>query len=677
MDLRDIKGVGDSVIAELAKIDINSIEDLLDNYPRRYQDYSNVEKIAELRIGQVSIKAKIRNITARYVRRGMHITEAIASDGTGSVKLVWFNQPYRKNAIKPDKEYFISGQYDLKRSQFSITSPSIELVSDLPVNTARILPIYKETKTLKSTKIRKIYSELFKSLDKTKITEWLPDDIKESGEFVSRFEAIHKIHMPSSSQDIEDARKRLTFDELFIAMFASQLNKKELKLFNAPKLDRNDDDIKKINQLVKVLEFDLTDDQRRVAWQVIKDMGSKSPMNRILEGDVGSGKTMVALIASLFAVNKGMQVAVMSPTEILARQHFITFQKYLSELGLKENIKLLVGSQKSAEKARLREYFANGNPGILLGTHSLISKATKFTNLSLVVVDEQHRFGVDQRKLLQGGDKSVPHFLSMTATPIPRSLALTIFGELDISALHDKPPGRKPVKTKLLDWDDRKIAIGEIKKQLVKGHQAYVVCPVIDRSNSIAMKSVTEIAEIYTKELKDFRVAVIHGKIKSEEKESIMDQYKNGKIDVLVSTTVIEVGVDVPNSTVMVIESAERFGLAQIHQLRGRVGRSSEQGYCYLIPTDKNVNTYRLDKITQVDDGFKLAQFDLELRGPGSVYGSLQHGALDFRMVDISDVKSIERANQLAKKYVDIIDLDSYPEFKNKVQAFQIFTTLN
>lgn len=677
MNLKDIRGVGDSVITELNKIDINSVEDLLDNYPRRYQDYSNVEKISDIRIGQVSIKATIKNVNARYVRRGMHITEAIASDGTGSVKLVWFNQPYRKNALKPYQEYYISGQHDLKRNQFSITSPSVELVGDLPVNTARILPMYRETKTLKSTRLRKIYAELFKSLDKSTVSEWLPSEIKESGDLISRFEAIHKIHMPESAQDIEDAKKRLTFDELFIAMFASQLNKKELKLFNADKLDYDEKDTEMINNLIKVLEFDLTDDQRKVSWQVIKDMGSKTPMNRILEGDVGSGKTMVALIAGLFAISKGKQVAVMSPTEILARQHFSTFHKYLSSLGLGDSVKLLVGSQKPAEKARSREYFAEGNPGIMLGTHSLISKATKFTSLSLVVVDEQHRFGVDQRKSLRGADKSVPHFLSMTATPIPRSLALTIFGELDISALHDKPPGRKPVKTELLGWDDRIKAIDNIKKQLGKGHQAYVVCPLIEKSSSIPMKSVNEIAEIYTKELKGFSVGVIHGKIKSEEKEVIMEQFKNGKIDVLVSTTVIEVGVDVPNTTVMVIESAERFGLAQIHQLRGRVGRSTEQGYCYLIPTDRMSNTYRLDKITQVDDGFKLAQFDLELRGPGSVYGSLQHGVLDFRMVDISDVKSIERANQLAKKYVDVIDLDSYPEFKNKVQAFQIFTTLN
>ncbi len=677
MKLDEIKGVGKSLLSNLQKIGIHDLSDLLENYPRRYEDYSQVEKIKDLSMGQISTRARINNIVGRYVRRGMHITEAIASDGTGSVKLVWFNQPYRKNSIKPGQEYFISGVYDLRRSQFSITSPSIELVSDFPVNTAKILPIYRETKTLKSTKIRKIYAEVFKQLGSKDFSDWLPKEVSKETELISRYEAICKIHLPESKDDIQSARKRLTFDELFVAMFASQLNRQELKLYKAPKFEYTEEDTLGLKKLTDSLEFDLTDDQRKIAWQVIKDLGSSQPMNRIVEGDVGSGKTMVALFASLFCLKKDAQIAIMSPTEILAKQHFKTFSQYLSKLGLEQQVKLLVGSQKDKEKKEIRKYFAEGNPGILIGTHSLISKGTSFTDLALVVIDEQHRFGVDQRKELQKTGKLAPHFLSMTATPIPRSLALTIFGELDISIIHDKPPGRKEIVTKLVGWDDRKTVFTAIEKEIKGKRQVFVVCPVIDPSSSLKANSVAEVVKIYEKALPTAKIEVVHGRIKQDEKDKIMNNFADGKIDILVSTTVIEVGVDMPNASIMVIESAERFGLAQIHQLRGRVGRGKWQGYCYLVPTDKTSNTYRLDKMTHVNDGFKLAQFDLELRGPGAVYGSLQHGALDFRMVDMSDAKFIEYTSSLVKKHVKTLDINKYPEFKKRVKEFQIFTTLN
>lgn len=677
MKLDEIKGVGKSLVSDLEKIGIHNLTDLLENYPRRYEDYSQVEKIKDLSIGHISTRAKINNIVGRYVRRGMHITEAIASDGTASVKLVWFNQPYRKNSIRPGKEYFISGLYDLKRSQFSITSPSIELVSEFPVNTAKILPVYRETKTLKSTKIRKIYSEVFKKLDPKEFVDWLPKEVSQESELISRYDAICKIHLPNTKDDIQMARKRLTFDELFVAMFASQLNKQQLKLYKAPQFEYTDDDTKELKKLTDNLEFDLTNDQRKIAWQVIKDLGSLQPMNRIVEGDVGSGKTMVALFASLFCLRKNAQIAIMSPTEILAKQHHKTFTQYLSKIGYDSQVQLLVGSQKDKEKKQVRKYFADGNSGILIGTHSLISKGTSFTDLALVVIDEQHRFGVDQRKQLQKTSKLSPHFLSMTATPIPRSLALTIFGELDISIIHDKPQGRKEIVTKLIGWDDRNTVFRAIEKEIKEKRQVFVVCPVIDPSSSLQANSVTEIMQIYEKALPNARIKMVHGRIKQEEKDKTMSAFADGEIDILISTTVIEVGVDMPNASIMVIESAERFGLAQIHQLRGRVGRGKWQGYCYLVPTDKTSNTYRLDKMTHVNDGFKLAQFDLELRGPGAVYGSLQHGALDFRMVDMSDAKFIEYTSSLVKKHIKTLDIDKYPEFKQRVKQFQVFTTLN
>src|SRR3990167_10892921 len=677
MQLRDIKGVGEAAACDLEKTGINSLSELIDNYPRRYEDYSKIDKIKDLVIGQVSIRAKITHVAGRYVRRGMHITEAIASDGSGSVKLVWFNQPYRKNAIKSGQDYFISGLYDLKRSRFSITSPSVELVSEFPINTARILPIYKETKSLKSTKLRKIYAEVFKNIGPKDMQDWLPSEVKESNQFISRYEAIKKVHVPGDLKDIRLAKTRLTFDELFVAMFASRLNQQALRLQKAHKFEYTDADNKQFKKLTKALNFDLTDDQRRVVWQVVQDLSKDQPMNRIVEGDVGSGKTMVAMFASLFCLLKNQQIAIMSPTEILAKQHYKTFTGYLSKLGYSAEVKLLVGSQKPKEKAAIRQYFAGGNKGILIGTHSLIAKGTSFTDLALVVIDEQHRFGVEQRKSLKTESHLSPHFLSMTATPIPRTLALTIFGELDISIINDKPAGRKEIITKLVSWDDRNSVFEPIKKEIKNKRQIFVVCPVIDPSSSLPANSVSEITKIYSDALPNAKIESIHGRVKQEDRDKIMNDFASGKIDVLISTTVIEVGVDMPNATVMIIESAERFGLAQIHQLRGRVGRGKWQGYCYLIPTDKLSNVYRLDKMTHVSDGFKLAEFDLKLRGPGAVYGSLQHGALDFRMVDITDVKMIESTSRLVKKYVDIININKYPEFKARVKQFQIFTTLS
>lgn len=676
MDLSKIKGVGEVVTKELSSLGIQTIAQLLDNYPRRYEDYSAVAPINKLKIGKVSLQAKISNITSRYARRGMHITEAIASDGTGSVKLVWFNQPFRKGSIKVGQEYYVSGTYDLKRSQFTITSPSIELVSDISVNTARILPIYRETKNLKSTKLRKIYAEVFRIIDERQIHDWLPSEIRERAGLISRYEALRLIHLPEKTDDVLLAKKRFTFEELFVAMFASQLNKKELKLYKAPNMIYEDKHTNLLQSLRDVLQFDLTDDQRRVSWQVLQDMQQSEPMNRIIEGDVGSGKTMVALFASLFALNHNMQVAVMSPTEILARQHYATFQSYLSKIN-QGPVHLLVGSQKEREKTEIREHYNSGKPGIAIGTHALISKKMKFNKLALVVVDEQHRFGVDQRKALQSDNSMSPHFLSMTATPIPRSLALTIFGELDISVLQQKPIGRKPIKSELVQWDDRAKIAAALKDQIQQGRQAFIVCPSIESSNRTNMRAVSEVADIYKKLIGDAKIATLHGRISAVDREVIMEDFAQKRIDVLVSTTVIEVGIDFPNASIMVIESAERFGLAQIHQLRGRVGRGDYQGYCYLIPTDKDANIYRLEQVSHTIDGFKLAEFDLSLRGPGAVYGSLQHGALDFRLVDITDVKTIEKVNKFAKEYIDTLDLSAHPQFAEKVKQFQIYTTLN
>lgn len=678
----ELKGVGDALAKRFAVRGIHTLGDLIDYFPRRYDDFSDVTPVAQLRPGAVSIAATIKQAKGRYVRRGMHITEAVASDETGSVRLIWFNQPYREAALKHDQQYFISGQYELSHQRFALMNPSVELASDLPVNTARIVPIYRETKGLTSRQIRAAMVQLRPLI--SHVPETLPDWVVKDHQLLSRAAALMALHFPASREDLLAARRRLGFEEVFGLSLASLLNKQKLLLEKSPEVPFNADLAKRF---VEHLPFQLTDAQKRVVWQIYQDLQRPHPMNRLVEGDVGSGKTVVATMAALMAIEQGYQAAFMAPTELLARQHADTIFKLLEPLGYEQHVTLLTGSLKTAQKKAARAAIADGRARFIIGTQALIQEQVNMQSLALVVIDEQHRFGVDQRTELQVKAGHMPHVLSLTATPIPRSLALTLYGELDVSIINMKPVGRLPIITKLVSPNSRKQLFEAVNEQLDAGRQMFVVCPLItasgeaDQEPGLAPKDVSAEAtyeRLRKGELKNRRVGLLHGKMKADEKNRIMDEFVTGKLDVLVATTVIEVGVDVPNATVMLIEAPERFGLAQLHQLRGRVGRSGHQGYCYLMLSDSKAPSKRLRALESSNDGFRLAELDLELRGPGAIYGTLQHGQLDLRMARLTDTELIAEAREAAKHLLETgEDLLQYKELADNVKRLQAVTNLN
>lgn len=672
--LTNLKGIGPSVAKALAGIGLYSVRDLLHYYPRAYNDYSVITPIKALKPGMVTLKAEIKQAKGRYVRRGMHITEAVASDRTGGVRLVWFNQPYRAEALKNDKEYFITGKLSLSAGRFAVQNPSIELVSDLPVHTARIVPVYRESRGVKTALIRRVMAEaVSRALE---LSEILPETIREKYELLPYGEAIRELHFPESAERLAAARHTMSFIEVFELMLASKILKAEISSEVAPAIPFDD---QLAQRFVACLPFQLTDAQRKAAWQALQDMEKPVPMNRLIEGDVGSGKTVVAALAAIMALQAGYQVALLAPTELLARQHAESIVELLGPLGLSGEVGLLVGSLKPAEKKRAQDALGSGQMKFVIGTHALLQDAVTPRNLGLVIVDEQHRFGVEQRKSLLKSQGKMPHVLSMTATPIPRSLALTLYGELDISLLDALPPGRKPIRTELVSPNSREPMEAFIRSELDAGRQAYVVCPVITEDNKLQTVSVeATYKRLSEKTFKDKRVALLHGKMKADEKVSVMADFVAGRTDILVSTTVIEVGVNVPNASVMVIEGADRFGLAQMHQLRGRVGRSTHQSHCFIVPSDSKAPSQRLRAMARITDGFKLAEMDLELRGPGAIYGTLQHGALDLRFAELTDHRLLAAVRQAVNEFAAAgADLSGYPQLQERVRTAQAVITLN
>lgn len=666
--------MGDELARKLAILGVRTIDDLIEDFPRRYEDYSNVSEIKSLRPGPVTIKAKISSAVGRYVRRGMHITEAIASDDSASVRLVWFNQPYRAGAIKAGQDYFVAGEYKLSRQRFSILNPSVELVSDFPVNTARIIPVYRETKGLKSNQIRRLIREALNIVKD--LPEHLPSWLVSQQKLMSYKEAVSEIHFPSSEDKWTKAKRRLAFEEIFQLTLAALLNRQEIQAEKGLAIAFNETLAK---DFVSKLPFKLTNAQRKVSWQIYKDLEKTQPMNRLVEGDVGSGKTVISAMAALMAMEQGLQVAFMAPTEILARQHAETLLKLMNSVGYGGQVGLLLGSLTPAQKKTAHRRIADGAIRLIIGTHALISEKVDMHKLGLIIIDEQHRFGVGQRKKLQAKAGHMPHVLHMTATPIPRSLALTLYGELDISVLDELPPGRQQIITKLVSPVAKAELYKEIDQEIAGGRQVFVVCPVITETEASKGLSAEETyAQLSKHEFKHRKVALLHGRLKADEKEQVMANFLAKKYDILVSTTVIEVGVDVPNATVMLILGAERFGLAQIHQLRGRVGRGSSQSYCYLIPSDPKAATQRLRVLENTSDGFKLAEYDLQLRGPGAIYGTIQHGALDLRIANLSDMKLIASARAAAQEFIDKKEkLSKFPHLAQKVESLRAVTNLN
>ncbi len=671
--IAELKGVGEATAKLVRKLGIESVCDLLEYYPRAYQDYSVVLPINRLKPGTVCLRAKISSIKGRYVKRGMHVTEAVASDATGSVRLVWFNQPYRENGTKRSEEYFIVGEFGFSGRNLSITSPQLELVSDLPLNSARIVPIYRETKGLTSKQLRKYIRS---ALDNVVIDETLPSKVISGNKLLDRSAALHKTHFPETMEDVNAAKRRLGFEEIYILALASMLNKQELHGQHALSVPFIEELAKKF---VASLGFTLTDAQRKVVWQIYKDMERDMPMNRLVEGDVGSGKTVVAAMASVMAMAQNFQVVLMAPSEILARQHAETLHRLLQPHGFADSLGLLIGAATKQVKTKLKQRIKNGEVRFIVGTHALIQDDVDMHSLALVIIDEQHRFGVEQRKALQFKAGHMPHVLSLTATPIPRSLALTVYGEMDISVIDTLPLGRKQIKTELVSPNSVAQLYDKVRSQVTEGRQVFWICPLISESGALQAKAAEKVYEHLAKGVfKDLRVALLHGRMKSSEKEQIMQQFIEHKVDILVSTTVIEVGVNVPNATVMVIESADRFGLAQLHQLRGRVGRGEHQSYCFLVLSDSKAPSKRLRYITQTTDGFKLAEYDLELRGPGAIYGSSQHGALDLRVAQLTDTKLIAAARAAAREFLDSgEDLIQYSELNESVSKARSITNLN
>ena len=663
--IESLKGIGPKTAETLKKAGIKTNRDFFYNLPRDYENFQAVTKISDILPGKVVVRGKIEKLTSRRARkRNLSIIEGEIKDGTGSIKVVWFNQSYRMRQFTPDKEYVFSGVYELKNGRFQLTSPSSALYADVDVRSG-LAPIYVAHGGVKSNDFKRLINNSRDKFDE--IPDLLP--FAKPGE---RKESLFMAHFPTSEEAIKTAREYLAYEELFELILASKLNRLENEKLKATPIKF---EVSKIRELVASLPFKLTNAQRRAAWEIFQNMEKDRPMNRLLQGDVGSGKTMVAALAAYEAVNKGAQVAILAPTAILATQHYEGIGPLLGALGVKTA--LLTGATK--KKPELKKQILSGEINVVIGTHALLTDDTEFSNLGLVIIDEQHRFGVEQRQklALKSPAGLAPHLLTMTATPIPRSLQLTVFGDLDVSILDEMPKGRQPIETKILpELEISDKLYPEINKIIEAGQQIYWICKAIeDKSEVTSVKS--RCKKLQT-EFPKLKIEFLHGKMKPAEKDEVMERFSEGKIDILVSTTVVEVGVDVPNASLMIIENAEGYGLAQLHQLRGRVGRGSVKSYCYLLTSGDTRPSRRLLELEKSTDGFYLAEVDLKMRGPGEIYGALQHGALDLRIASLSDTKLIARARKDADKFLQSGEnMLKYKELMDGISKYQQITTLN
>ena len=665
--VEELKGIGPKKAETLKKAGIKTVRDFFYNLPRSYENFNRATSISEIQPGKVVVRGKISDIKVKdTARRNLSIIEGVVRDETGSVKVIWFNQAYRAKQFSPDREYYFTGTYELRTGRYQITSPSATLAADIN-HTAGPSPIYVAHGSLKSMDFIRLMNG---SRDKfAEIPDLLP--LAKPGE---RREALFHVHFPNSAEDAAKAREYLAYEELFELILASKLNQRENDKLKAAPIKFQVD---KIRAFLSKLPFTLTNAQKRAAWEIFQDMEKDTPMNRLLQGDVGSGKTIVAAMAAYEAILGGAQVAILAPTAVLAIQHYDKIGPLLGKMGVKTA--LLTGATK--EKASLKKDIADGTVNLVIGTHALLTDDTEFHNLGLVIIDEQHRFGVEQRQklLLKSPRGLAPHLLSMTATPIPRSLQLTIFGDLDVSILNELPKGRQPIETSIIkEYETREKLYPKMKEVLESGQQIYWICRAIDdnpRTETISVKSRAEkLRRLFPKA----KIEFLHGRMKPAEKDAIMDRFASGEIEILVSTTVVEVGVDVPNSTLIVIENAESYGLAQLHQLRGRVGRGSVKSFCYLLTSGETKPSRRLRELEKSTDGFHLAEVDLKIRGPGEIYGALQHGVLDLRIASLSDTSLIHRAQQDVVKFMTSgEDLSDYRELMDGIVRYQQITTLN
>lgn len=672
-DLTTIKGIGEKAAQKFARLGIFSVNDLLEHYPRDYDVFQMPVPIGNVREGEVvSIEASLSGIVETKKVRHLQILTCIVRDPSGQIKLTWFNQPFLKNTLKIANRYIFRGKVVRKGFQLAMEQPKIYRLEEYRALLNLLQPIYPLTEGLTNHAVSKAVDIALASTDG--IEEFLPKRIIKENNLISRKAALREIHFPKSKQTMLEARKRLVFDEFFLfTLILARIRENKQVIKNSFFIEEKET----VNEMIANLPYELTNAQKKVLNEINHDICSEKTMNRLVQGDVGSGKTILAVLALMTVALNGYQGCFMVPTEVLAKQHLFSLQETLTPYGIR--IEMLTGSMTAAAKRKVYERIQQHEVDIIVGTHALIQEKVVYDKLALVITDEQHRFGVKQRECLMNKGNN-PHVLVMSATPIPRTLAIILYGDLDISIVDELPANRLPIKNCVVDTSYREKAYQFIGKEIAQGRQAYVICPMVEESENMEAENVIE----YTEKLKEALphipgIDYLHGKMKAKEKDAIMERFVSGEIKILVSTTVVEVGVNVPNSTVMMIENAERFGLAQLHQLRGRVGRGKHQSYCILVSGSNSKETMqRLEILNKSNDGFFIASEDLKLRGPGDMFGIRQSGEMEFKLGDIyNDAAMLKAANDSAKsltpkEYLELYK--DYPALEGKLNSYTAST---
>lgn len=666
LDARMLK-TRENYITKLAEMGIKTVRDLLMYFPRTYRDEQNFTQINLARTDEVNvISGTVKSIASMRTRSGKSMIRAVVADSTGEIPVLWFNQPHIKQMFFKGSKIILTGKIKFERGKMSMLSPKYERPAKELLHTGRIVPVYSESESITSKWLRGKIHTFLPYVDY--IDDPMPQWIIQAEGLMSLQQAIKQVHFPKSEEKLNAARQRLAFDELFMLQFLA-LKEKHLWQQSFEQQDHNIQ-LAELQPFLDSLPFELTGAQKRVIDEIRADMHKPHPMLRLVQGDVGAGKTAVAAAAIYTIQQAGQQCVLMAPTEILARQHFKGMVKQLSQFNF--NIQLLVGSMSNGEKQDVLRQLTTGTCDLVVGTHALIQSDVAFSNLGLAVIDEQHRFGVKQRNILKTHGR--PHILNLSATPIPRTMALTIYGDQDLSILDEMPPGRQEIITRLVPEAKRHDASFWVSDQIEKGRQVFVICPLVEESETLEVKSATEEYERLSNDVfPQHKLALLHGRMKAEQKDEVMKAFSNGEIDILVSTSVVEVGIDVPNASIMIIEGAERFGLAQLHQFRGRVGRGEHQSYCFLFSdTQSSEGLQRLKNMVKFSSGFDLAEIDLQMRGPGEVYGVKQSGVPDLKMASLGDSNLIAKVRSRAEELIkDDINLEKYGKLREIINNMQ------